>query len=64
LRQTGLLAIAMLRRNEAIEWLLDLVTAAPPKDAKSALEALELYQQDSTLWLQVQNRLENRPDIR
>lgn len=63
LRSTGLLAIAMLRRDEAIQWLLDLVAAAAPNDAKRALEALAIYQTDSNLWSQVQSRLAHRADI-
>lgn len=64
LRQTGLLAIAMLRRDEALQWLLQLLTEAPKKDAASALEALGLYPNDSALWSQVQATLENRPELR
>jgi len=63
LRQTALLAIAMLRRDAAIAWLLDLLANGAPKDAKGALEALELYQHDRALWSQVQARLNHRPDF-
>ncbi|MEM6838988.1 MAG: HEAT repeat domain-containing protein [Cyanobacteria bacterium P01_C01_bin.120] len=63
LRQTGLLAIAMLRRDAAIQWLLQLLTDASPKDAAGALEALGLYQNDSTLWSQVTAILNQRQDL-
>ncbi len=64
LRQTGLLAIAMLRRDEAIQWLLQLLAEAPKPDATGALKALGLYQNDTRLWSQVQSVLEHRPDVR
>ena len=63
LRQTGLLAIAMLRRDEALQWLLQLLAEAPQKDAAGALEALGLYQNDAMLWPRVQSVLETRPEL-
>jgi hypothetical protein len=63
LRPTGLLAIAMLRRDEAIQWLLQLLAEAPKPDAAGALEALGLYQNDPTLWAQVRATLDQRPDL-
>ncbi|NEQ42826.1 MAG: HEAT repeat domain-containing protein [Leptolyngbya sp. SIOISBB] len=63
LRQSGLLAIAMLRRDEAIQWLLQLLADAPKKDAASALEALGLYQHDTALWSQVRATLDQRPEL-
>lgn len=63
LRQTGLLAIAMLRRDDALQWLLDLLAEGSPKEARGALEALGLYQHDTALWSQVQARLSDRPDL-
>ncbi|WP_204139766.1 HEAT repeat domain-containing protein [Halomicronema sp. CCY15110] len=63
LRQTGLLAIALLRREEAIQWLLQLLAAAPQREAAGALEALGLYQNDPTLWAQVRSRLASRPEL-
>jgi hypothetical protein len=63
LRPTGLLAIAMLRRDEAIQWLLQLLAEAPKPDAAGALEALGLYQNDPTLWAQVRAILDQRPDL-
>ncbi|RZM75656.1 HEAT repeat domain-containing protein [Leptolyngbya iicbica] len=63
LRPTGLLAIAMLRREDAIQWLLQLLADAPKPDAAAALEALGLYQNDPILWPQVQAVLGNRPEL-
>jgi HEAT repeat protein len=53
LRQTGLLAIAMLRREEAMEFLLSLVVEGKIADAKAAIAALRIYQQDEGLWQRV-----------
>ncbi|MGF1459346.1 MAG: HEAT repeat domain-containing protein [Leptolyngbyaceae cyanobacterium] len=63
LRQTGLLAIAMLRRDEAIQWLLQLLAEGSPRDATDALQALGLYQSDGQLWSQVQAVLSDRPGL-
>jgi len=62
LRQTGLLAIATLRRDEAIQFLLDLVAHGAAPDADHALSALSLYQSDERLWAQVQAHLRQRGD--
>jgi HEAT repeat protein len=52
LRQICLLAIAMLRNDEALEFLLSLV----------AIIALRIYQQDKTLWERVLRAVEIRGD--
>ncbi|MEM1310654.1 MAG: hypothetical protein AAGF98_14365 [Cyanobacteria bacterium P01_H01_bin.153] len=54
----------MLRRDEALQWLLQLLADAPKKDATGALEALRLYQNDSRLWSQVEDILNQRQDLR
>lgn len=64
LRKTGLLAIAMLRQEEALQFLLQRLTEAPVREAKEALEALQLYQNDGFLWPQVQAVLEQRSGLR
>ncbi|PSN17387.1 hypothetical protein C7271_17985 [filamentous cyanobacterium CCP5] len=63
LRQTGLLAIASLRRDEALEFLLQLLREGSAKDARAALAALELYRSDDFLWPRVAAILEQRSDL-
>lgn len=64
LRQTGLLAIATLRQDQTLQFLLDLVAQGSPRDAQDALKALSLYQADVPLWQQVQTLLEQRDDVK
>ncbi len=60
LRQTGLLAIAMLRHDEALEFLLSLLADGKISDAKDAIAALGLYRQDDRLWRRVCQLVEER----
>jgi hypothetical protein len=60
LRKTGLLAIAMIRSNESIEFLLSLIAKGRELDAKNAIVALELYRQDKTFWERVEAAVEQR----
>jgi hypothetical protein len=60
LRRTGLLAIAMLRQDEALEFLLSLVADGMTSDAKDAIAALRIYQQDDRLWQRVCQIVEER----
>lgn len=64
LKQTGLLAIAMLRQDEALRFLLQLLADASTTDAAAALEALELHRSDGSLWPQVETILAQRADLR
>ncbi|WP_299416078.1 HEAT repeat domain-containing protein [Acaryochloris sp. IP29b_bin.148] len=50
---TGLLAIAMLRTDEALQFLLDLVAEGSEHTAQDAIKALEIYRQDYDLWQRV-----------
>lgn len=63
LRITGLLAIAMLRTDEAFQFLLGLVADGSDQTAQEAIQALEIYRQDYDLWQRVcevrDNRLQN-----
>jgi hypothetical protein len=54
LRTTALLSIAMLRSDESIEFLLSLIKKGRALDAKDAIAALRLYQQDKGLWERVE----------
>ncbi len=46
LRKTFLLAVAMLRKDEAVEFLLQCLEQQPENPASDALEALRLYRAD------------------
>lgn len=62
LRQTGLLAMAMLRSDESIEFLLALIAEGKKPDAQAALAALRIYQDDRDLGERIQQRLNQRTD--
>lgn len=53
LRRSGLLAIAMLRSEPAVEFLLALLATGSESDLRGALPALELYRADAGLWEQI-----------
>lgn len=63
LRSCALLAIAMLRQDDALEFLLSLVVGGKLSEAKDAVVALELYRQDSILWQRVCESIEKRNDL-
>jgi HEAT repeat protein len=63
LRHFILLAIAMLRYEEAIDFLLSLVADASPGIAQDAIAALEMYQEDGQIWGRVQEIADSRDDI-
>ncbi|NEQ25711.1 MAG: hypothetical protein F6K28_42980 [Microcoleus sp. SIO2G3] len=62
LRQTALLAIAMLRHDQAIEFLLNQIAVSESRDAKDAIAALRIYQQDTALWERVELIVQQRGD--
>jgi HEAT repeats len=62
LRQSALLAIAMLRQDAALEFLLALVTEGKLAEAKEAVVALDLYRQDRHLWQRICVAIEQRGD--
>lgn len=59
-RKTALLAIAMLRHDEPLAFLLAIVAKGLAGDAKDAIAALSLYQQDEVLWQRVCQTIEQR----
>ncbi|OLP15513.1 hypothetical protein BST81_25765 [Leptolyngbya sp. 'hensonii'] len=61
-RKTGLLAIATLRQDQAMAFLLSLVAEGHLNDAKDALQAISIYRQDASLWHQVQQIVAQRND--
>lgn len=62
LRQVGLLAIALLRHNAALQFLVTLVQEGKPEDAQAALAALRSYQGQAPLWEQVEAAIAQRSD--
>jgi hypothetical protein len=58
-----LLAIAMLRQDEALEFLLSMIEEEKLSEAKDAVAALELYRQDSILWGRISGAIEKREDL-
>jgi hypothetical protein len=62
LRRSGLLAIAMLRHDEALNFLLSVIADGSKLDAKAAIAALSIYRQDTSLWQRVFQTVENRGD--
>jgi HEAT repeat protein len=63
LRRTLLLAIAMLRHETAIDFLLSLVAEASAANAKDALNALDMYRRDRALWRRVRELVDKREDL-
>jgi len=63
LRHTALLAMAMLRHERAIDFLLSLVADAPPASASDAVAALEMYRRDELLWPRVEQLINARDDV-
>jgi HEAT repeat protein len=61
-RRIGLLAIATLRQDEAINFLLSLIAEGHLSDARDALQALSLYRQETVLWNRVCQTVEQRQD--
>lgn len=62
LRQSGLLAIALLRQDAAIDFLVSLIAEGSYQDAKDAVQALSLYRSDQALWHRVGQASEARPE--
>jgi HEAT repeat protein len=63
LRRTALLAIAMLRRDQPLEFLLSLVADGNGLDARDAIAALGLYRHDDALRERVVDMVKRRKDI-
>ncbi|MBH8574834.1 hypothetical protein I8752_17765 [Nostocaceae cyanobacterium CENA369] len=53
LRRTLLLAVAMLRQDKAIDFLISLVAQGKDIDTKNAIAALDIYREDGELWQRV-----------
>jgi hypothetical protein len=63
LRRVALRAIAALRRDEAIDFLLSLVADQPAPAAREALEALASLGRDKALEERVRTVTESRPEL-
>lgn len=62
LRRSGLLAIALLRQEPAIEFLLTLAAEGKPEDAKGAIAAFAPYKYDEALQERLKQALGQRKD--
>jgi HEAT repeat protein len=63
-RKTGLLAIALLRAEPAVDFLLTVVKTFPSEDAAGAVDALALYRHDATVRARLEETVKQRPDDR
>jgi hypothetical protein len=63
LKKTGLLAIASLRQDKALDFLLDLIAEGSLYDAKDAFKALSIYQQDEPLWQKISQAAAQRGSL-
>jgi HEAT repeat protein len=63
LRRTGLLAIAMLRHDEALDLLVGLVGTATGPDARDAIAALATFRHDDALRARVAAAIAARTDV-
>ena len=61
-RRVGLMAIAMLRHDAAIDFLLSLVASGRKSEAQEALTALKMYEGEPALQERVQAAIEQRSD--
>ncbi|MGA7936677.1 MAG: HEAT repeat domain-containing protein [Kovacikia sp.] len=62
LRRSGLLAIAMLRHDTALDFLITVIAEGSTLDAKAAISALGIYREDKSLWQRVCQTTESRGD--
>jgi HEAT repeat protein len=62
LRRSALLAIAMLKRDEPMSYLLTHVAESAPPHARDALQALAIYRHNPKLYEQVDDALGRRED--
>lgn len=62
LRRSALLAIAMLKHDEAIQYLLTHAAESAPPHARDAIRALAVYRHDARLRAQLESALEARRD--
>ena len=63
LRRTALLAIATLRHDQALGFLLSLIAGAAGPSARDAIEALAIYKDEPALAQRVRDTAERRDDL-
>jgi hypothetical protein len=63
LRRTALLAIAMLRRDQPLDFLLALIKEADGPTAREAIAALAMYRHDDAFRQRVQECIDHRQDV-
>jgi HEAT repeat protein len=63
LRRTALLAIAMLRRDQALDFLIGLINEANGPTAREAIAALAVYRHDDTVRQRVEACVTQRTDV-
>jgi HEAT repeat protein len=61
-RRTMLLALATLRTESALDYLFDIICNEARVHADAALEALQMYRRDETVWRKVEKALADRED--
>jgi HEAT repeat protein len=64
LRRSGLLAMALLRLDPALDFLIELIATGSPTDALEAITALRIYQANQGLWQRVCETVTQRGDQR
>jgi HEAT repeat protein len=60
--RVAFIALATLRREEALDHLLGLLRTGPPRSAERAVEALGLYRGDDVLWARVEEAVASREE--
>jgi HEAT repeat protein len=63
LRRTALLAIAMLKQDAALEFLLTIVRQGRAPDGRDAIAALAIYRHDEALAARLREAAEGREDV-
>lgn len=63
LRQNFLLAIATLRTDEAIQFLLGLIERGNRADTKDSISALDIYRDTDNVWHKIQKAIQLRDDL-
>lgn len=62
LRNTGLIAISLLRNDESVSFLLSIIQSGNLVDAKKSIAALSVYRDNQALWQLVCDRIEQREE--
>jgi HEAT repeat protein len=62
-RNAVLLAMALLRSEQALDFLLALVADAAPAAANEAVAALRIYERDEKVWRRVREIADRRDDV-